>query len=100
VVDKARVDQIIAERRVAIEGDVRRVRELFPRTREERNCSTFCPAEVYVLRLIGMGLTNEEIAVVRGITINTVRTYTKRLHDKCEIEGRARLAVVAMKAGA
>jgi DNA-binding NarL/FixJ family response regulator len=45
-----------------------------------------------------MGLTNEEIAEVMSITINTVRTYTKRLHDKCEIEGRSRLAIVAMKA--
>jgi DNA-binding NarL/FixJ family response regulator len=98
MVDKVRVDRIVADRRTAIEGDVCRVRELFPRTHEERNCSTLCPAEVHVLRLVGMGLTNEEIAEVMSITINTVRTYTKRLHDKCEIEGRSRLAIVAMKA--
>jgi DNA-binding NarL/FixJ family response regulator len=98
MVDKARVDRIVAERRAAIKDDSRRILALYPTTRKERYCATLSPAEVGVLRLVGVGLSNQEIAECLFLSLNTVRDHLKKIHDKCEIEGRARLAIAVTKA--
>jgi DNA-binding NarL/FixJ family response regulator len=78
---------------------VARAREAMePRPRGAR-CSALCPAEKRVLRLIGLGLSNDEIGEALGIGHETVRTYAKRLHDKCAVEGRTRLAIAALLVG-
>jgi len=86
---------LVESRRLAMESDVVRVRGLL--VPDPKHCTTLCFMEAEVLRLIGLGLTNAEIGLVCGITANTVRTYAKRLHDKCVIRGRARLAIVASR---
>lgn len=62
--------------------------------------SALCQAEKNVLRLVGLGLTNAQIADHLCVSMDTVRTHSKRLHDKCGVRGRARLAVLAAGAGA
>jgi len=47
--------------------------------------------------MIGLGKTNEEIATALFIHPTTVRTHAKRLHAKCDIKGRALLAIAAYK---
>jgi DNA-binding CsgD family transcriptional regulator len=54
---------------------------------------TLSQAEVKVLRLVGLGLSNEEIAKILFISPLTTRTHIKRLHAKLEIKGRAKLAL-------
>jgi RNA polymerase sigma factor (sigma-70 family) len=56
---------------------------------------TLTPAEFKVFRLLGLGLTNQEIADSLYISPLTVRTHVKRLHAKCDIKGRAKLALTA-----
>jgi len=56
---------------------------------------TLTPAEFKVFRLLGLGLTNQEIADCLYISPLTVRTHVKRLHAKCDIKGRAKLALTA-----
>jgi RNA polymerase sigma factor (sigma-70 family) len=59
---------------------------------------TLTQAEFKVFRLLGLGLTNEEIAQTLFISPLTVRTHVKRIHSKCEIKGRAKLALAAYQA--
>lgn len=56
------------------------------------------PAEEHVYRLVGLGLTNEEIAKSLFISKLTVRTHVKRVHAKLNITGRPRLAIESYKA--
>lgn len=56
------------------------------------------PSEFKVFRLLGLGLTNEEIADALFISPLTVRTHVKRIHAKCDIKGRAKLALAAYQA--
>jgi DNA-binding CsgD family transcriptional regulator len=56
---------------------------------------TLTQSEFRVFRLLGLGLTNQEIAESLFISPLTVRTHVKRIHAKCDIEGRAKLALAA-----
>lgn len=56
---------------------------------------TLTPAEFKVFRLLGLGLTNQEIADGLYISPLTVRTHVKKLHAKCDVKGRAKLALIA-----
>lgn len=56
---------------------------------------TLTQAEFKVFRLLGFGLSNEEVARALFISPLTVRTHVKRIHSKCDIKGRAKLALVA-----
>lgn len=53
------------------------------------------PTEMMVFRAVGLGMTNIEIAASLYISPLTVRTHVKRIHAKCEVVGRARLALIA-----
>jgi RNA polymerase sigma factor (sigma-70 family) len=56
---------------------------------------TLTQSEFKVFRLLGLGLTNQEIAEILFISPLTVRTHVKRIHAKCDIKGRAKLALAA-----
>jgi RNA polymerase sigma factor (sigma-70 family) len=59
---------------------------------------TLTQSEFKVFRLLGLGLTNQEIAETLFISPLTVRTHVKRIHAKCDIQGRAKLALAAYQA--
>ena len=59
---------------------------------------TLTQSEFRVFRLLGLGLTNQEIAGSLFISPLTVRTHVKRIHAKCDIKGRAKLALAAYQA--
>ncbi|HDT14437.1 MAG TPA: LuxR family transcriptional regulator [Candidatus Aminicenantes bacterium] len=59
---------------------------------------TLTQSEFRVFRLLGLGLTNQEIAESLFISPLTVRTHVKRIHAKCDIQGRAKLALAAYQA--
>jgi DNA-binding CsgD family transcriptional regulator len=56
---------------------------------------TLSPTELRVFRLIGMGMTNNEIAGANFISPKTIRTHIKKVYDKLEVKGRANLAVIS-----
>jgi len=56
---------------------------------------TLTRRELEMFKLVGLGMTNQEISQAMGVSFSTVRTWAKSIHDKLYIVGRARLAIVA-----
>jgi DNA-binding CsgD family transcriptional regulator len=56
-------------------------------------------AEQRVLRLVGRGLTNREVAVALGLSPNTVRNTLARAFQKLDVSSRAELAYVLASVG-
>jgi RNA polymerase sigma factor (sigma-70 family) len=60
------------------------------------HCLTHC--EFQVFRLLGLGLTNQEIAEDLHVSLHTVRSHVKKVHAKCGVRDRAKLALIAHQA--
>jgi RNA polymerase sigma factor (sigma-70 family) len=59
---------------------------------------TLSHSEFKVFRLLGLGLTNQEIGESLHISTLTVRSHMKKIHAKCAIKERTRLALTAYQA--
>lgn len=57
------------------------------------HCLTFC--EFRVFRMLGMGMTNSEIAQSLHVSQNTIRSHVKKIHAKCGVIDRAKLTLIA-----
>ncbi len=57
------------------------------------------PRERDVLRALGMGRSSKQVARELGLTIDTVRSYTKHIYAVLDVHNRAEAAVVAIEAG-
>jgi RNA polymerase sigma factor (sigma-70 family) len=57
------------------------------------HCLTF--SEFRVFRMLGMGMTNSEIAQSLHVSLCTVRSHMKKIHAKCEVRDRAKLTLIA-----
>jgi DNA-binding NarL/FixJ family response regulator len=57
------------------------------------------PRELQVLRHIGYGLSNEEIARSLGISVETVKEHVQNLLRKLKVHDRTAAAVLAVRAG-
>lgn len=57
------------------------------------------PREIEILRWIGAGKSNPEIAVILGISAPTVATHLKRLFAKLEVNDRVSAALKGYKLG-
>lgn len=55
------------------------------------------PVEYQVLKLLGQGLTNKEIAENLFISYSTVRTYVSKIYQKLDVPNRAAAAAFAVK---
>jgi RNA polymerase sigma factor (sigma-70 family) len=73
----------------------KRAEQIFQREEVLALVHTLTQAEFKVFRLLGLGLSNEEVAQTLFISPLTVRTHVKRIHAKCDIKGRAKLALAA-----
>jgi RNA polymerase sigma factor (sigma-70 family) len=76
----------------------RQAEQAFQREDVMARIHTLTQSEFKVFRLLGLGLTNQEIAESLYISPLTVRTHVKRIHAKCGIQGRAKLALTAYQA--
>jgi RNA polymerase sigma factor (sigma-70 family) len=76
----------------------RQTEQAFRREEVMAHVHTLTQSEFKVFRLLGLGLTNQEIAESLFISPLTVRTHVKRIHAKCGIQGRAKLALTAYQA--
>lgn len=52
-----------------------------------------------VLRALGMGRSSKEVARELGLTIDTVRSYTKHIYAVLDVHNRAEATVAAIEAG-
>jgi RNA polymerase sigma factor (sigma-70 family) len=83
--------------------DIRRVEEMKARLQEQRSEKEEVLSRVHVLtasefrvfRLLGLGMTNCEIAENLHISQFTVRSHMKKIHAKCAVRDRAKLALIA-----
>jgi DNA-binding NarL/FixJ family response regulator len=55
--------------------------------------------EVDVLRLLGNGLSNKQIAESLGITLDTTKKHIRNIIDKLQTHGRTNAALIAARAG-
>jgi RNA polymerase sigma factor (sigma-70 family) len=76
----------------------RQTEQIIQREEVMAQVHTLTQSEFKVFRLLGLGLTNQEIADSLFISPLTVRTHVKRIHAKCDIKGRAKLALTAYQA--
>jgi DNA-binding NarL/FixJ family response regulator len=55
------------------------------------------PREADVVRLVGLGLGNRDIAERLGLSVTTVRTHLNRVYDKLKLASRVELALLAVQ---
>lgn len=63
---------------------------------KEKSLDQLTPTEFQVLRLIGQGKSNEEIAQALFISKNTVRSHIKSIYTKLNTHSRLQLALYAI----
>jgi DNA-binding NarL/FixJ family response regulator len=68
-------------------------------TRGTETLKLLTPREIDVLRLLGGGLSNAEIASELVLSESTVKTHVKRLMSKLDLSSRAQGVVVAYETG-
>jgi DNA-binding NarL/FixJ family response regulator len=104
------LDDILAAIRVVAVGDAmiapgvtRRLIEEFagqPRPgRKPRELTGITDREREVLRLVGLGMSNAEIAAVLYITAGTTKTHIAHLLAKLGARDRVQLVIIAYEAG-
>jgi len=69
------------------------------RLAERTPCADLTAKEHEVLRLLGRGFGNREMAEVLGVSENTVKTHLKVIYAKLDVNGRAEAISVALQRG-
>jgi NarL family two-component system response regulator LiaR len=73
-----------------------RIISVVGRDMKEKTLDELTPTEFQVLRLIGQGKSNEEIAKILFISKNTVRSHIKSIYAKLDTHSRLQLALYAI----
>lgn len=73
-----------------------RIISVVGRDMKEKTLDQLTPTEFQVLRLIGQGKSNEEIAKILFISKNTVRSHIKSIYSKLDTHSRLQLALYAI----
>ncbi|GIH97552.1 response regulator [Planobispora siamensis] len=87
---------------LAPEVTVRLLDRFRPRRPDERHVFTrqvLSERELQVIRLVARGRSNQEIADELCLSLETVRTYLRRVFAKLDVRDRTHLAVLAYEAG-
>jgi two-component system nitrate/nitrite response regulator NarL len=66
---------------------------------EKKGEQALTERELYVLRLVSSGASNQEIAEKLSISVNTVKTHIKNLLEKLQLENRTQAATYALTHG-
>jgi len=61
--------------------------------------SSLTPREIEVLRLMARGYSNQEIAELTGVTLETVRSHVKNILQKLDQPNRTRAVLFALRSG-
>jgi NarL family two-component system response regulator LiaR len=77
-------------------GIMDRIISAVGRDMKEKAVDELTPAEFHVLKLIGQGKSNEEIAEKLFISKNTVRSHIKSIYAKLDTHSRLQLALYAI----
>lgn len=66
---------------------------------EDKGEQPLTERELFVLRLVASGASNQEIAQKLSISVNTVKSHLKNILDKLQLENRTQAATYALKHG-
>lgn len=66
---------------------------------EEKGEEALTERELFVLRLVASGVSNQEIADKLSISVNTVKSHLKNILSKLQLENRTQAATYAMQHG-
>lgn len=66
---------------------------------EEKGEQALTERELFVLRLVASGASNQEIAENISISVNTVKTHLKNILSKLQLENRTQAATYAIQHG-
>jgi NarL family two-component system response regulator LiaR len=100
-------EQLVEAVRVVNEGEIwlprdkmssimDRIISAVGRDLKERTLDQLTPTEFQVLKLIGQGKSNDEIAETMFISKNTVRSHIKSIYAKFNTHSRLQLALYAI----
>jgi len=73
-----------------------RIISVVGRDLKEKTLDQLTPTEFHVLKLIGQGKSNDEIATILFISKNTVRSHIKSIYAKLDTHSRLQLALYAI----
>jgi len=59
----------------------------------------FNQTEIKIIQLVGLGLSNKEIAEKMSLSEGTCRNYTSEILNKTELRDRTQLAIFAIQSG-
>ena len=71
----------------------------YPTPSSQSNLSALTERELDVLRALGQGLSNQEIAEELSIEITTVRSHISRILNKLNLDNRTQAALYAVESG-
>jgi DNA-binding NarL/FixJ family response regulator len=71
--------------------------QLLKRTAETPVDASITPRELMIIRLVGEGRSNREIADELGLSVGTVKNHVSQIMDKLELRDRTQLAIYAIR---
>ncbi len=100
-------NQLVEALRIVLKGEIwlprdkmssimDRIISVVGRDLKEKTLDQLTPTEFQVLRLIGQGKSNDEIASAMFISKNTVRSHIKSIYAKFDTHSRLQLALYAI----
>ncbi len=100
-------NQLVEAVRIVLKGEIwlprdkmssimDRIISVVGRDLKEKTLDQLTPTEFQVLRLIGQGKSNDEIAEAMFISKNTVRSHIKSIYSKFDTHSRLQLALYAI----
>ncbi|MCJ7579918.1 MAG: response regulator transcription factor [Candidatus Aminicenantes bacterium] len=100
-------NQLVEAIRIVLKGEIwlprdkmssimDRIISVVGRDLKEKTLDQLTPTEFQVLRLIGQGKSNDEIATAMFISKNTVRSHIKSIYSKFDTHSRLQLALYAI----
>ena len=100
-------NQLVEAIRIVLKGEIwlprdkmssimDRIISVVGRDLKEKTLDQLTPTEFQVLRLIGQGNSNDEIATAMFISKNTVRSHIKSIYAKFDTHSRLQLALYAI----
>jgi DNA-binding NarL/FixJ family response regulator len=71
--------------------------QLLKQTKEEPIDASITPREKTIIRHVGEGRSNQEIATELGLSVGTVKNHISQIMDKLELRDRTQLAIYAIR---
>lgn len=86
---------------ISLQDDVaaKVIPQLLKRTEEKEKTvdTSITPRELAIIRLVGVGRSNQEIANELGLSVGTIKNHVSMIMDKLDLRDRTHLAIYAIR---